>query len=68
MSKPNGTKPTEPLFVRQPSQRLRDLVEGKEVPTYQEIGLLWNTYRNEQEAPTLKGFGHWLVSDDNGLT
>lgn len=54
---------SQPLYTAKPSQRLEDLLDkdAPKVPTYQEVGALWNMFKTSSEAPTLYEFGQWLT-------
>lgn len=51
-----------PLYNATPSDRLLALTreEKPEAPTYQEVGALWNTYKNGTDTPNLADFGQWV--------
>jgi hypothetical protein len=51
-----------PLFKSTPSGRLLELLDTEKpvTPSYQEVGSLWNVYKNGTDKPTLIGFAEWL--------
>lgn len=51
-----------PLYNVTPSNRLEALTrdEKPEVPSYQEVGALWNVFKRSTESPSLADFGQWI--------